>query len=84
MNYRYAYGGKYCYMLYSGKTYLENDRRSSAGGNKIIVFDWNGNYIRSYKTNVNIIQFCVDEEKNLIYATTRDDEGGFTITKFNL
>jgi len=84
INYRHAYGGKYCYMLYSGKTHLENDRKSSIGGTKIIVFDWNGNYIRSYKTDVNIISFCVDEENNIIYATTRDDEDGFIITKFNL
>ncbi|MGV8096474.1 MAG: BF3164 family lipoprotein [Mangrovibacterium sp.] len=87
MNYKYAFGGKHCYMLYSGETYLEKGR-STIGGRKIIVFDWNGNYIRSYTTDTDIYSFCVDEENNLIYAVTRDTEGenkgGFVITKFIL
>ncbi len=86
LNYVSAYGGKYCYMLYSGKTYSENNRNSS-GGNKIIVFDWEGNYIKSYKVDVSIRSFCVDEENNIIYAATRYAYGeteSVSILKFNI
>ena len=86
MNYKAAYGGKYCYMLYSGKTYLEQGRFRSAGGRKIIVFDWNGNYIKSFIADVDIYSFCVDEENNIIYAIAYDkeDEGGFIIKKIEI
>lgn len=88
MSYRGAYGGQYCYMLYSGKTYLHDGKRAIGGGRRIIVFDWDGNYIKSYKTDVDVMQFCVDEENNIIYATARDDNdetgGGYGIFKFNM
>ena len=88
LNYRAAYGDKYCYMLYSGKPHVENGKPTRAGGNRIIVFDWNGNYLRSYKTEEVIVSFCVDEENNIIYAAVRDDNdesgGGFSIFKFNM
>jgi len=87
MNYKAAFGGKYCYMLYSGETYLEKGK-NTAGGKRIIVFDWNGNYLKSYKAEVEIIAFCVDEENNMIYAIIRDkfdeDGGGFCIAQFNI
>ena len=78
MNYLLAYGGKYCYMLYSGEHYRENNKLHSIGGSKIIVFDWNGNYIKSYKTDMFLRAFCVDEENNIIYASASDynDETG--------
>jgi len=84
MNYKDAYGGRYCYMLYSGKTYKEG----RYGGKRIIVFDWDGNYLKSYKVDVDIWSFCVDEENNILYAIAVDDNdetgGGFNIFQFNL
>jgi len=85
MSYKYAYGGRYCYMLYSGKTYLENGRYRF-GGKRIIVFDWDGNYLKSYQLDDEINSFCVDEENSFIYATMHDDNdengGGLVIKKF--
>lgn len=84
INYTWAYGtSKYCYMLYSGKTYLENDRKTG-WGNTIIVFDWKGNHIRSFATDVDILTFCVDELKNRIYAVALDYNGEYGIRYFNL
>jgi len=84
MNYRDAYGGKYCYMLHSGKKHIEG----KYGGRRIIVFDWDGNYIKSYKVDIDIWSFCVDEENNMLYAIVRDqnDEtgGAFNIFQFDL
>jgi hypothetical protein len=84
MNYKAAYGGdKYCYMLYSGKTYLEKNRRTT-GGRKIIVFDWKGNYVKSFEAEMDIFSFCVDEHAGIIYAIAYDSEDGFNITRFNI
>ena len=88
MNYMDAYGGKYCYMLHNGSKYMENNKMFSRACSRIIVFDWDGNYIKSYKTDVPIYSFCVDEENNIIYASARDDNdetgGGAGILKFDM
>ena len=88
MNYKATFGGKYCYMLYSGKPYLDNGKRRTVGGKKIIVFNWDGNYIKSYKADVEILSFCVDEVNDIIYASIIDEDdetgGGYNIVQFNL
>ena len=88
VNYMEAYGGKYCYMLYYGKPYVENNERYSRASSRIIVFDWDGNYIKSYKTDRPVYSFCVDEENNIIYASAHDDNdetgGGAGIFKFDI
>ena len=67
---------------------MENNKRYAGGGNRIIVFDWDGNYIKSYKANEHIYSFCVDEGNNIIYASVRDDNdetgGGAGIFKFDM
>jgi hypothetical protein len=84
MAYKGAYGtNKYCYMLYSGKKYGEKSSRST-GGNIIIVFDWNGTFIRSFKSEKTIISICVNETDDILYAVTYNQEEGFTIDYFNL
>lgn len=82
MNYKCAYGtDKYCYMLYSGKTYAENGRRTH-GGQRIIMFDWNGKYIKSFVADKNIVSFCVNEKNDIMYATVEDND--FSIMCFQL
>ncbi|MDR0606210.1 MAG: TolB-like 6-bladed beta-propeller domain-containing protein [Bacteroidales bacterium] len=84
MNYKAAYGcDKYCYMLYSGKPYLENGKRSYSG-KKIIVFDWKGEYVKSFEADKEIFAFCVDENEGVIYAFTYDEEEGNIITRFKI
>lgn len=83
MNYKASYGNeKYCYMLYSGKTYFENKRRTY-GGRKIIVFNWKGNYVKSFEADKDIISFCVNEENSDIFAITTDDSG-FRIHRYRI
>jgi hypothetical protein len=84
MNYKAACGGeKYCYMLYSGKTYLEHNKRSFSGS-KIRVFDWQGKHIQSFATDMAIFYICADESNGMIYAVAHDDDKGFFITCFHL
>ena len=77
-NYIFAYGtSSYCYMLFSGETY----KTSKNGGHYIIVFDWQGNYIKTFNVDYNVINFCVDEINNSIYATAQDENEDFIIIK---
>ncbi|GHT08881.1 hypothetical protein FACS189426_05610 [Bacteroidia bacterium] len=84
MNYKSAYGGdNYCYMLYSGKTYAEQNRRS-VRGNKIRIFDWQGKYIQTFTTDKDIFSICVDEPDGILYAAAYDNNAGFVIERFNI
>ncbi|MDR1116296.1 MAG: TolB-like 6-bladed beta-propeller domain-containing protein [Tannerella sp.] len=73
----------YCYMLYSGKTCAANGERSE-GGNCIIVFDWEGNYVKTLEADREIRTFCVDEAAQMIYAAALGDDGEYGIIKFKL
>ena len=82
INYVSAFGSEsYCYMLFSGKTYEENNN-SDNGGKYIIVFDWEGNYIKTYETDVTIYKFFVDEANNSIFAVANDKDGEKAIVRF--
>ena len=75
--YRWIYGTeKYCYMLYSGKSNNGNKKKH------IIVFDWLGNHIKTYKSDVNIITFCVDESDETLFGVVLKDE--YEIMSFKL
>jgi hypothetical protein len=83
INYNAAFGtASYCYMLFSGKTYGETGKFS--GGRHIVVFDWKGNYIKTYNTDYEIENFCVDENNNCIYATSLNESGDYSILRFNI
>ena len=73
---------KYCYMLYSGKTYEENMFRKM-WATHIFVFDWNGNFVKSFRLDNEVISFCVDESNNTIYGIVLHD-GEAAIMKFNM
>lgn len=36
--------------------------------NKIMVFDWEGKYIKTFETDYNLLTFDIDEKTNCIYA----------------
>ena len=48
--------------------------------NNISVFDWNGEPVVRYATDVNILRICYNENDNSIYAIAIDDE--FYLIKF--
>jgi hypothetical protein len=84
VNYTWAFGTeRYCYMLYSGKTYVENGQRTD-GGRYIVIFDWQGNHIETLDTDCHIRTFCVDESDRQIYALALDDEGECRIMNFQI
>ncbi len=83
--YAYAYGTeKYCYMVYIGSTYAE--AKNGTMPRKIRIFDWKGNYIKSYEPDLNIYAFCVDEDHHCIYGIVRNEQnkGEFEIMRFKM
>lgn len=58
------------YALYFGLSNadLERERNSSC---YILKFDWNGNFVGGYKSDVLLLSFAVDEANGKIYAATR-------------
>lgn len=83
MGYKWAYGGdKYCYMLYLGKTLAENNYNKYWADN-IVVFDWKGHHVKTFKLDVPILSFCVDEKNQIIYGlTVSNDE--FVIMRYKM
>lgn len=58
------------YALYLGLSNADLQK----GGNSpcyILKFDWNGNFISGYKSDVLLLSFAVDETNGKIYAATR-------------
>ncbi|MEA4918104.1 BF3164 family lipoprotein [Proteiniphilum sp.] len=83
LGYKSSYAtDKYCYMLYSGKTYAENNRRVSWGEN-IFVFEWNGNFVKSFRLSREVLTFAVDETNGIIYGIVLQ-EGEAAIMKFKI
>lgn len=58
---------QYVYALYSGKSTAEAGL-SAFCGNKIRVFDWNGNLQKEYIFDMDISCFCVTPDDRTIYA----------------
>jgi hypothetical protein len=84
MAYKGAYGThQYCYVLYSGEKYGKRHIRTT-GGTKIIVFDWNGAYIKTFEVDKTIFSFCVDKTNSVLFAITHDENEGFLITRYDL
>ncbi|MDD3310461.1 MAG: BF3164 family lipoprotein [Dysgonamonadaceae bacterium] len=81
LGYKSSYAtDKYCYMLYSGKTFAENNRRVSWGKN-IFVFEWDGNFVKSFRLDHEVLAFAVDESNGIIYGVVLHD-GEAAIMKF--
>lgn len=82
MHYKGAYGTEqYYYALYSGRKYGEPHRQ---GGKKIIMFDWKGNYIKTFVSDKIIYSFCIDKTNQTLFAIVNEEEEGFVIMSFNL
>ncbi|MDR1339607.1 MAG: TolB-like 6-bladed beta-propeller domain-containing protein [Prevotellaceae bacterium] len=84
MSYKGVYGtDQYCYMLYSGERYGERNVRTT-GGKKIIVFDWNGVYIKTFEVDTTVFSFCVDKTDSVLFGITYDENEGFLITRYDI
>jgi hypothetical protein len=71
-------GTKYFYVPYVGKS--GQDKFSF---NEIHVYDYNGNPIKKWVSDLNLKHFVVDESQNLIYAITDSEENTYVTFKLN-
>jgi hypothetical protein len=71
---------KYCYMLYSGEHYGVR----TAGGKYIIVFDWKGNYVKTFEVDKNVASFCVNRTDDVLFAFIYDENEGFLMSRYDL
>lgn len=70
----------FIYLLHNGQTSDENPYYSKS----IKVFDWNGNPIIEYKTDVNLRCIAIDENEKTIYAIAfMDGDKGFFLMKID-
>ncbi len=67
------------WTVYDGK-YFDRTDENSFLCNHIIVFDWDGNPIRQYITDIPFYSLAVDRINNIIYGVTLNPE--FSIVKF--
>jgi hypothetical protein len=74
LGYKGAWGGKkYCYLLFSGKSYAENSNKRS-GAKRILVFSWDGRFVKSYEAEDTVWALCADEESGVVYAVADHEE----------
>jgi hypothetical protein len=77
----YGYGVGFCgdriVALYAGdKNFIIDDETGKVAGtnpSKLLVFDLQGNYIRTLETGCNLNYFCYDKENNRLILTMNDD-----------
>ena len=59
------------------------DKPYTTIGNKIVIFDWKGNYIKTLESAISLRSFCVDENDSEIYAVIVTDDSEIEIMHFN-
>ena len=67
------------WTIYNGK-YFDRTIRNDLN-NRIILFDWNGNPIREYTTDISFFSLAVDRQNSVFYGITFSPEYAFV--KFN-
>lgn len=64
---------KYIYLLYSGRSiidaHIETNEQASLS-NQILVYDWDGNPVIQYDTDVDLTTICVNKSENIIYGVS--------------
>lgn len=64
---------KFVYALYSGKSFEEYGLQDSEGDN-LLVYNWQGELIRTYKLDVDVSCICVDDRDKIMYAITNNPD----------
>lgn len=72
---------EYIYALYSGR---ERADPNQSTGNKLLVFDWEGNPIKQLNLDVNVSRFAVSQNNETLYAVANDDNNEAFIATFSL
>lgn len=83
VSYLRTYGtAEYCYMLYSGKTF--GDGTGGMSARYVIIFDWDGDHVRTLELDTDISAFSVNESNTKLYATTLNEDLEYDIREYDL
>ena len=64
---------KNIYLLYSGRSEADAEietREQASLSNQILVYDWDGNEVKRYETDVDLQSICVNKAESIIYAVS--------------
>lgn len=71
---------KYVYALYSNAKWEE----SEGDANVVLVFDWSGNPVQSYKLSHKAHYLTVDEISGSMYTAAKNEEGEWMILSYHI
>lgn len=71
---------KYVYALYSDKKVMESGRCSST----VLVYDWDGNPVRSFQLDVPAFHIAADETDSRLFVSLMDEEHNWKISVYDL
>jgi hypothetical protein len=69
----------YVYALYTDKK-----ATASYSSDKILVYDWEGNLVKEYRLNREAYYITVNETLNKLFAAVRNEDGGWSITSYDM
>lgn len=72
---------EYIYTLYSGR---DRTATNQSTGNKIFVFDWDGNPIKQLNLDVEVSKLAVSQNNETLYAVANNDNNEAFIATFSL
>lgn len=72
---------QFVYLLYSGKTYMENQLKAFES-NEIHVYDWNGERVKTLSLDIDIKEMVVSDDDSIMYAIA--DLPNPAVVKFKL
>lgn len=80
-------GDRYIYAIFDGvswkerEAYYQRDESPPKGGHYLYVYDFEGNPVRKYTLNKNILGLDVDEETNTLIATCAESDNPVQVFK---
>ncbi|MDD2474490.1 MAG: BF3164 family lipoprotein [Dysgonamonadaceae bacterium] len=72
------------YLLYSGRSVADADietNEQASLSNQILVYDWDGNLVMQYETDVDLTSICVNESETIIYGVSFNPDPEIVIFK---
>lgn len=64
---------EYIYLLYSGRSITNADvetQEQARLANQILLYDWDGNQVKQYETDVDLKSICINKAESMIYAVS--------------
>lgn len=79
-----AVSDQYVYALYTDHTIVDKktDKSNAISSNLVLVFDWEGNPVKSYVLSKAVYFIALDECSNKLYGATIKEDGGWSVISY--